>query len=233
MADRVVKHLFEIRYTPLPTILDKRGQIAESLMDDLLDTWRIGQNRIEITSKENPNIALFFSYTNYGLGSESPNSSSLFTEKSKDLIKKAWNITVPQRYVRYGVRTTIFFPKKGSFENLVKKYTTKLTTFNEKMFQPLEGKLVDVGFPLNFVEENEKIRFNVVTGAMKKQQASEFFTNVDLLSEVGVFIDVDYFTETPTEIIKQQRDYMNFIDNAVKKAEKVQETILKIIDEEK
>src|SRR3989344_3850895 len=107
MAD-IVKHLFEIRYTPFPTILDKRGQITESLLDDLFDTWIIGQNRIDLMSKKNNSVACFISFTNYGLGSEAPNASEFFVEKSRELIKKAWTITTPQRYVRIGVRTTSF-----------------------------------------------------------------------------------------------------------------------------
>jgi hypothetical protein len=229
LQDPAVKHLMELRYTPLPGILDKRGQIADALMDDLFDSWRINKNRVDVFSKENKNIGRFLSYTNLGLGSETPNTSALFIEKAKELIKKAWTFTHPQRYSRFGVRTIFYIPQEKSITSLLNLYRKNFLSLSTDQIAAFEGKLIDVGFPLNFVEEDEKTKFNVVTGAMKKEQALEFFNNNDLLSDVGIFIDVDYFVELAPDVLKQQRQYFEFIQKGVDKATSIKKEILQLL----
>jgi hypothetical protein len=224
-----VKHLMELRYAPLPSIMDKRGAIADALMDDLFDNWSINKNRADLFSKENKNIGCFLSYANLGLGSETPNSSALFVEKSKELIKKAWSFTHPRSYLRFGVRTLFYIPEEKPFASLVNLYRENFLSLSDSQLASFDGKLIDLGFPLNFVAKDKKSKFNVVSGAMRKEQALDFFNNKDLLSDVGIFIDVDYFVEQAPDVFKQQRHYFEFIQEGVEKAIRIKKTILQLL----
>ena len=83
----IIKHILEVRFQPVPSILDKKGAITESLLNDVFDTWVVNPTRIDILSTTNKNITSFVTYSNYGLVSETPNSSDLFLEKAQELIK--------------------------------------------------------------------------------------------------------------------------------------------------
>jgi hypothetical protein len=164
-----------------------------------------------------------------GLGSETPNSPALFVEKSKELIKKAWTFTHPRSYLRFGVRTLFYIPQEKPFASLVNLYRENFLSLSTSQIASFEGKLIDVGFPLYFVEKDNKTKFNAVSGAMRKEQALEFFNNNDLLSDVGIFIDVDYFVEQAPDVLKQQKHYFEFVQEGVDKATHIKKTILQLL----
>ncbi len=93
-----------------------------------------------------------------------------------------------------------------------------------------DGDLVDIGFPLNFV--NGEDFFNVVTGPMEKGQSQQFFGNDEDLPQAAIYIDVDYFRRDISSDLKQ-RNILKFIDTGVNKAKGIADTIASLVNENK
>jgi hypothetical protein len=87
----ISKHTAELRFKADGTILDRKGQIASTLVDgsSLFDHWSIA-DRVELRVDENPNIKAFISHKNLGVASWHPNTSELFKEQVSKFIQSAW-----------------------------------------------------------------------------------------------------------------------------------------------
>ena len=61
----VSRHIVEIRFKPDGSMLDRQGQIANSLVDgnNLFDRWSI-EGRVNLRADDNPNIRGFISHKN-------------------------------------------------------------------------------------------------------------------------------------------------------------------------
>jgi hypothetical protein len=227
----ITKHFLEIRFQPLPSILDKRGAITEALLNEIFDVWIVDQNRINIASTSNKNISCYVSYANYGLISETPTTSELFIEQAQELIKKLWTIIPPSRTQRFGLRTYQISPDKRGLEDLVELYKNKYLSIPEKRLASFNGTVVDVGIALNFTDEANN-KFNVNTGAMLRDQAKQYFSDESLLSEVGIFSDTDFFNENPSQLGSyRQRDFLELVKRGVEKAEEVQKVVTEILND--
>lgn len=221
------KHILEIRFTPTPSIVDKRGVIAESLVGDLLNGWSIGDNRINFTNKENKNFGAFVSYKNFGFISESPNDTDFFSENSKDFVKKTWNYIPTGKITRIGVRST-YLVEQSNFEKALENLKKEFLNLNGGKLEKFGGKLVDVGLPLNFKEGD--VKFNINFGVMEKEQSSQFFIDEESVPDCGVFIDVDYFQDDNfSSVSAKQSNILQFIDNGLTKSKNVMETVLDLV----
>ncbi len=230
----IIKHILEVRFQPVPSILDKKGAITESLLNDVFDTWVVNPTRIDILSTTNKNITSFVTYSNYGLVSETPNSSDLFLEKAQELIKKLWIITPSSRILRFGLRTYQIFPEKRNMDTLVKIYKSKFLSIPEKTLSAFKADLVDVGIALNFTDNsNEKynVQFNMNTGAMLKDQALQFFSNASLLPDVGLFSDTDFFIENQQQLSNfKQKDFLELVTQGIEREKSVQNIVTEFIN---
>ena len=217
MNIEVKKFLFELRFDPLPTILDKRGEIANLLLKPPFTTWNIGANRIDISSKDNRSIGMFVTYHNFGLAAESPNDEKTFSDETKRLIKELWTIIPPTRYVRMGIRINTYIPSKKNFQNLFTRFKDKFLATDNFDLTKFGGELVDVGVPLNFESNLDNTKFNVSMGAMRKDQALQFFTTEKTLAKTGFFVDIDYFCDNLKEFGGRQSKYIGIVDAAIEK----------------
>lgn len=223
----IQKHILEIRFTPTPSIVDKRGVIAESLVSELLNGWSIGNNRINFTNKENKNFGAFVSYKNFGFISESPNDTDFFLENSKDFVKKTWNYIPTGKITRIGIRST-YLIEQSNFEKALENLKKEFLNLNSGKLEKFGGELVDVGLPLNFKEGD--VKFNINFGVMEKEQSSQFFIDEESVPDCGVFIDVDYFQDDIfSSVSVKQSNVLQFIDNGLTKSKNVMETILDLI----
>lgn len=227
----VTKHFLEVRFQPLPTILDKRGMVTETLLSELFDFWNINQNRIDIVSTGNKNISAYVTYANYGLISESPNTSELFIEQAQELIKKIWTIIPSNRTLRVGIRTFHYFSEKKSFDTLLRLYKNHFLSIPDKRLKVFNSTLADIGIALNFDGEGNT-KFNINTGAMQKEQAKQFFADHSLLPEVGIFTDTDFFNESHSQLSTlKQRDFLNLVTQGVNKAKSVQSIVTETLND--
>ncbi len=221
------KHILEIRFTPTPSIVDKRGAITESLVGDLLNGWSIGNNRINFNNKENKNLGAFVSYKNFGFITESPNDTDFFLENVKDFVKKAWNYIPTGRITRIGVRST-YLIEQPQFEKALDNLKQNFLNLNGGKLEKFGGELVDVGLPLNFKEDD--IKFNINFGVMEKEQGSQFFIDEEGVPDCGIFIDVDYFqNDNFSSASLKQSNVLQFIDDGITKSKNVMNAVLALV----
>jgi hypothetical protein len=73
------------------------------------------------------------------------------------------------------------------------------------------GKLIDIGAPMNF--ETESGRVNSNSGPMKKEQLSSFFQfqDKDTLPEVALYVEFDYWIKPSEEM--QQKEILSLVKN--------------------
>ncbi len=226
MSKCVSKHLVEVRFKPSAAFLDKRGQIAESMTGKLFDFWSISDTRIDFENKDCKHISGFLSFRNAGFSSVYPMTVEYFVENAKDFIQRAWIFFGGTNEVtRIGVRS-IFLSEVSDFENTLRAYREHFLKLNDEDVKEFGGQLVDVGFPLNFVEGDK--RFNILTGPMEKAQALTRYGNEEGIPETAIFLDFDYFKG---EFGKEFRlkEALNFIEEGTRKAREINGLICKWI----
>jgi hypothetical protein len=221
MSKCISKHVVEVRFKPNAAILDKRGQIAESLTVKQFDFWSISDNRIDFVNKDCKHISGFLSFRNAGFSSVYPMTVEYFVENAKDFIQRAWIFFGTNEVIRIGVRST-FLSEVSDFENTLRAYREHFLKLNDEEVKEFGGQLVDVGFPLNFVMGGK--RFNIMTGPMKKAQALIQYGNEEGIPETAIFLDVDYFK---SEFGKEFRlkEALNFIEEGTQKAREINKLI--------
>ena len=221
--DKIIsKHLIEIRYKPNSRFLDKRGEIADSLSSATFDQWNISNNRIDFSSKEREDFGAFFSFRNFGLFANYPNTQEFFTKKAKDFVRNAWTHFPTDKITRIGVRSTYLIETKD-FKSAFDKYRSKFLALSDSDIKGFGGDLIDIGFPLNFATGEDF--FNVNTGPMEKAQSKELVVDDEKkLPKTGIYVDVDYFRKefSPHTI---QRNVLDFIDKAIQKSDAVSKLI--------
>lgn len=212
--ETITEYVIEIRFKPNAKVLDKRGEIATSLISKLLDQWTISNNQISLTSKENTDVKAMFSFRNISFVSNHPNDEKFFLEKAEEYIKSAWTHFPTNEIVRIGVRTK-FLISSTDFKTIFDAYRKNFLALSDEQLKKIGGTLVDLGFPLNFVDEDNF--FNVMTGPMEKEQFNQFLKTQEDIFDNGVFIDFDYFKQEFSPHIKQ-KDIIDFLKLGVKKA---------------
>jgi hypothetical protein len=225
MSKKISSFLFEIRFVPSPSILDRKGQIVESLADDILSEWSISlDEKIQISSRK---LKYFRAVVTVGaIALEYKNCPSLenFLELSKEFLKKSWTVFPFSKIVRMGIRST-YLTEINDFGNTVSAYKGFFLKPSDEEMKKLGGNLIDIGVPLNFSEDDHF--FNIVTGPMPKAQMKERM-GLDLadeeLPEIGMYVDVDYFSKEISSQLKQ-KDVVTFFENGLKKAEQINNTV--------
>lgn len=209
------EHVIEIRFKPDARILDKRGEIANLLTVNPFDQWNISTNKINFLSKDNPNLEAYFSFKNTGLISSYPNETKSFIEETEKFIKTVWNHFPTNEITRVGIRSRYVLPAKD-FKTMFDAYKEKFLGIKDDDLKKLGGDLIDLGFPLNFVDGENF--FNIHTGPMEKKEFSNLVKNQDEIFDNGVFLDFDFFKEKFSPYTKQ-KDIVDFLKLGVKKAE--------------
>lgn len=216
------KHLIEIRYKPNSRFLDKRGEIADSLSGATFDQWNISNNRIDFSSKEHEDFGAFFSFRNFGLFANYPNTQEFFAEKAKDFIKAAWAHFPTGKITRIGIRSTYLIEAKD-FKSAFDKYRSKFLALSDSDIEGFGGDLIDLGFPLNFATGEDF--FNVNTGPMEKAQSKEMVVgDEDKLPKTGIYVEVDYFRKEFSPHTTQ-KNVLDFVDKGIQKSATVSELI--------
>ncbi len=220
MSKQITNHLVEIRFKPNPRFLDNRGFIADQIVENsVFNHWIISENRIDFSSNKNLGLSAFFSFRNLGVTSNYPATKKEFLNITEEYIKSVWEHFITNSIVRIGVRSVYLIES----ENLTKTfnmYKSKFLKLSDNDIKKFGGELVDVGFPLNFVDG--KNFFNIMTGPMEKKQSKNIFG--DNAFESGIYLEVDYFKEEISPHIIQKHT-IQFVQNGIKKANSIAEQI--------
>lgn len=215
----VSKHLVEIRYKPAARVLDRRGEITDALVTELLNQWNITPNKIDLSSESDKNIIAFFSYKNLGLVSQSPHDKEFFQEKATQFIKTAWPHVPTTELIRVGIRSTFYIASSG-FTETFEGYKSKFLKTTDEELKVFNSNLVDVGFALNFSDGD--VKFNIQTGPMEREQAKSFFGDEEELPEAGIYVDIDFFRDS-FDVSTPQRTILSMLSAGIVKAEEVKD----------
>jgi hypothetical protein len=194
------EHIFELRYKPLASLVDFRGQLAESISSHMtLPIWEIIENRIDIYT-EDKTAQAFVSFRNCGFILQDTTSASVFPDKAQRFLRHLLSLppfasTVPVE--RLGVRSKFATPFDAPFEQLVARISERYTKLNPSALTAWgDPTVVDVGVPLNLRDKDG--RFNTVVGPVRKDEFPRYMRARDAFPSVGLFVDIDYW-DRPTE----------------------------------
>ena len=224
------KYTFEIRYKSNPKVLDLRGSWAEKALEHMeLPHWRIEENRIDIFDKDSKNRA-FIGFKNAGFVSSDVPTSNYFPDKSIKFFRFVLELdgfNAPITVNRIGLRFQSYSAFSGTFEELVKRYSSKYLNISENAKKILDAKLIDIGGPLSFV--NKHGNFNTMSGPMSDMQASQFLNRGDKLPKVGLYFDIDYWQKPNKKIgnAKILQQILVYSKKTWDKHEKIRDLLLK------
>lgn len=226
---RLVRRFLEIRFKPWASILDKRGKIAEALSSKRFDRWTISENTVVFSSSRVRYTQAFFSFTNLGFGITRTRPVEEFNEGAIEFVRKAWQFFLTNEITRIGVRS-IFLSEVQGFKETMGRFRNRFLKLSEAEVEKFGGDLVDVGFPLNFSVGDR--RFNIMTGAMEKEQALERYGRGEELPQAGIYVDVDYFKSKFKRALRQ-KDVFAFIKSGTAKGQEINKVIFDLIVEKR
>ncbi len=203
------QYILEIRFRPNPRMLDKRGEWAEFLLQQMdVINWRIDKDRIDVFS-ETGDIRAFISFRNTGLIIYDAPAVDYFANLCSKLINFVFSLEEfgnSFTIERVGARGTFCFPYEGSFDELVNRYSTRFINLTDKGNDAVgnEAKIVDIGSPINFSDKDGKV--NIMGGPMMKNQFPQLFERNEIFPDVGLFLDMDHWLEPKRKLDKGELD---------------------------
>lgn len=212
--DLVNEHLVEVRYKPNSRVLDHRGNLAASISEKMaLTQWIIDQNRVDVFNKEK-SIRYFVSFKNAGAVLHNTNVPDYFPNQANKYLRHLFSLTPipdPLPVIRLGVRSRFGFKSPIAFEELLDRFLKNIILPSNKVNSVFNGKLIDVGAPINFETEQGTVHSN--SGPMKKEQLSKFFQfqDKDTLPEVALYVEFDYWIKPSDEM--QHREIISLVKN--------------------
>jgi hypothetical protein len=204
---------FELRFDPNPKMLDNRGTWAEILARDLgLPEWRIVENRVDLFTTDKTRQAVV-SFRNAGLQALDVPTREYFPDQVGKLMRKLFGFTAfgdRVQVIRIGSRCRFASPFNGTFDELAVRFATRYLSITEGARRAVgsDATLVDIGAPLNFKDRTGE--FNTMSGPMKQEEFSRFFTKNEPFPEVGLFYDIDYYKKPNTMLGAREIDNLSF-----------------------
>lgn len=210
-------HVFEIRYRPNAKILDRRGEWAERLSENLqLPRWQIASNRFDVWNEDTPEHRGFVSFSNSGYSLANAPTANYFPDhvvKFFKLVLALPDFPKPLYVIRIGVRQRFLTEFVGKFDELVKRYAERYLCPTDKAMTVIGGKLLDLGGPMNFADSLGN--FNTNCGPVPEEQAKTFFPDQepeDGFPKVALYYDIDYWLRpdknvADNEILKAIRSF--------------------------
>jgi hypothetical protein len=222
----------EIRFPPNARVLDHRGEWATILSEELdLKEWAIDENTVKLT---NAAASRFVSvgFQNAVVMARDVETKNFFPDFAGKVIRKLFSFENfgPLILVRrLGVRSKYCTQFKGDFSELVRllaQHYVAPTHSVVKTFGP-SAKLVDIGAPLNF--EDEQDFFNTNCGPMKRGQLRQFFQKNEGFPDVALYFEIDYFSRPDAKLKADDviRDVSRFATRSWEFNERVRDAVIK------
>jgi len=223
--------ILEIKYKPIPQIIDCRGLWAELISKQMnLSEWSITDNRIDIFDIQNKERA-FIGFQNAGFVINDSPSEKYFSDKTANLIKCLFSQKEFEENLsiyRLGVRLKVCREYKGSFEELKQKYISKYISYGDEI-----NKIYDNSEPsyiftsINFRSHSNN--YNTRSAPMTNAHLINFFDRKIILPKVGLYFDIDNWIRPKSDINESQiiKEIAGFIQLNWKKFEAVTDLILK------
>lgn len=211
LPQRVV---FDLRYAPVPIFSDVRGQLV-ALHGFRDSKWRIHEDRILIISPSEK-TQIIINPDRYNFSSEYIPNLGFLRSKLEKYIDGLGQLLQIDKVQRIGLKSTFIKPIQEEFPDLVTQYLRAFSKFNDKDWETLGGKPIDIGYPINFKEGENFI--NTMQGPMRKEQLeTQFFQFKGDFPELACFFDIDIFCFLNKKFDKIY--LQRFIGNGLKKSQ--------------
>ncbi len=195
------EQILEIRYKPNAKLLDYRGSWAEAISLFMeLPEWSIDDNSIALVDPDQLHrVTVAFKNTVFMVINSS--TANYFPEKGKKLFKFLFELEGYGKELmihRIGCRGRFYREYKGSFDKLLELYLSRYVGVNETARRALDAEIEDIGGMVNY--RDRLGHFNTMSGPMKRDQVAGIFKRDEEYSDVGLFIDIDYWSK-PEKVI--------------------------------
>ncbi len=223
--------ILEIKYKPIPQIIDCRGLWAELISKQMnLSKWSIADNRIDIFDTQNKERA-FIGFQNAGFVINDSPSGKYFSDRITNLIKCFFSYKEFSENLliyRLGVRLKACREYKGSFEELKHKYISKYISYSDeidKIYDDSEPSYIFTS--INFKSHSNN--YNTKSGPVTDAHLINFFNRRTKFPKVGLYFDIDNWVRPKSEINESQiiKKIASFIQLNWEKFEAVIDLILK------
>jgi hypothetical protein len=222
----IVKNIVEVRFKPDPQIIDIKGEVINSILNNstLFNNWNITGNTIALGSTKNNSLKIILNHAKWGLEIISSSDDEDFINITTEVIRSTWNHYKYDNIMRLGVRSSFILKCDNSFESLLKQITSKVSILDT---EKISSSLTDVAYTYNFAEDNKKI--NISFGPMQKTQSIDNFPETEKIPEVGIYIDIDVFMDTFEKKFKQS-EYITTIKDSVNIAKEKMKIIFDLLE---
>jgi|GEM_PF-1060163 len=199
--DSINSLVFELRYKPDPTLVDRRGTLVRDLSKCLdLPRWLIDTNKVEISSDDKREMVIV-SFKNLWyniLDAETPKAFQEKARKLLEIVAKKYSAFEDATAEFVGIRSTFCTEFAGTLESLVTRFESRCVNITPAVRAIIDGTLVDIGAPMNFKDSLGD--FNIKSGPMGENQIREFFPKHTVVPDVGFFLDIDYLLRRDDKI---------------------------------
>lgn len=193
----VNEHVLEVRFRPSGTFVDKRGLIADYIVEKgQFSYWRIETNVVNFQDMEGgiKRVGGFVSFRNVGYVAYDPQTKNFFEDKAisfwKDFLSNP-HFDLPL-ITRFGLRTKTFITSNSNFESLESKMFSKF--FRTDVEDIVGGKRSDLQIVFDLSEDNFKSR--LLLGPLHKDEANRHFSfSSEHFKATGTYIDCDIYQE--------------------------------------
>jgi hypothetical protein len=217
-----VEHLLEFRYQPNPKVLDHRGNWVDILRDSLnMSEFGITQDRLDVFDEDHKRRG-FVGFKNAGYVTRDDETNNYFVDNSKKFLRNIFKFEDfgPILSVsRIGVRLKTFTGSDSDFEKLKDLYLERIVKLSPKSTEILDAEVTDIGVPL--ICKDNVGEFKINFGPMGSKQASQFLNRKVTSHDVGIYFDIDYYINYPTNVDMSFHDFSkNLVNLSVKGWEK-------------
>lgn len=213
IKEELSEFIFEIRFKPVPSILDLRGELTNKLSAlTNLEHWAISQNRIDVHDhKEDPEKAMercFISFKNAGWLIRGNHNHRQFIKNCKSLINFWFSkdeifdkgMVKP---LRIGVKFKYGDKYLGSFESLLSLYKNRYLSPSDNIQSIFNASLKDIGGFLA-LKGDDGMEIQTMSGPMQNDQIKKYFPFVENPPETILYFEIDS-SMSPTESLHYKR----------------------------
>jgi hypothetical protein len=192
------EHVVEIRFEANARILDNRGAWAEALMEHLgMQQWQIVANRLDVFDKDRKRLC-FVSFKNAGFSALDTPNQNYFPDQANRFLRRMFDLPdfrSPIVVARIGVRSKFCTPFDGTYSEMCDRFSERYACITPQAREAIgrEAKLLDIGAPLNMVDEDGN--FNTMAGPVTDDEAAQYFQKDDGFAPVALFYDIDYWRQ--------------------------------------
>ena len=196
-AGKVRKTIIEVGYRTAAQFFTKRGELIAASESNSVQI-ALEENSIEVRDNINKCVKRI-GFFRSSITSEHVEPLGPFSvDMAADWLRGVIRVLSIGELRRVGMRQMMVYPGRGPFDDLLAECRTHFIPIPDSSWEKLGGEPSDIGLPLEF--DFGDCTAHLMMGPMKTEQMKQLFDNTEGLPGVGMFVDWDYRTSTPTTV---------------------------------